>query len=168
MNPHVLAPEDQPHIVSIEAIVDCLGVTKARIGQLVASGVVVKLGRNQYDLGASIRGYTQTLEKRAGNAATNELLEAAKMAKVEIETKRQKLAYDQECGVLIDVARVRESGVRMGALLSATLRSKPSAWAPLLAGKSEDEIREILEREIGVMIKMLISEFEKSTRPRCR
>jgi hypothetical protein len=101
----------------------------------------------------------RAIDPDEGGEGKPQSLEAAKLQKVMVETKRAQLAYEKERGALVLADDVRESGVKIGALLSATLQAKPSAWAPLLAGKQEDSIMEILRNEVGVMLEHLKTEI---------
>jgi phage terminase Nu1 subunit (DNA packaging protein) len=174
-NADAKSPKRKLQVISVDthALADFLGVTTQRISQLVSEGIAVRMGKSRFDLRESGKRYIQSLKARQsgsriidpeeGGDGKPQSLEAAKLQKVMIETKRAQLAYEKDRGALVLIDEVRESGVKVGAFVSATLQSKPSEWAPLLAGKQEDDIMEILRSEVGVMLTQFKKEIAHGT-----
>lgn len=151
-----------------------LQISDVGLLKLAREGVVVQLSDKVYDIFQSGMNYirkVRSAKKSSGRQVDPAefangdpiTLEAAKLRETTARAKRQEVALLRETGELVRAAEVREAGVRLGAIVSATLQAKPSEWAPLLAGKSEDDVFEIVTREIGTMLEVLKREVTERT-----
>lgn len=147
------------------ALADFLGVTGQRVTQLVSEGIAVRTGRNRYDLRETGKRYIQSLKARQtggrilgpdeGGEGTPQSLDAAKLQKVVIETKRAQLAYEKEQGAVISKASVEEAGVAIGALLCAELGAAENDLPGQIAGMNESTIRARLRARFDLMLTQL-------------
>lgn len=150
-----------------------LQLDRKNFSEMQREGVVVRKGK-LYDILGTAQNFIQRIRhsKKASGRKVDAsdfvngdpiTLEAAKLRETTARAKRQEVALLRETGELVRAAEVREAGVRLGAIVSATLQAKPSEWAPLLAGKSEDDVFEIVTREIGTMLEVLKREVTERT-----
>jgi phage terminase Nu1 subunit (DNA packaging protein) len=92
-------------IVNAQTLSEWCGVSTRHIGQLTASGVLVKVGRG-YDLKTSITRYMARLREQAAGRSD---IAAAAVTLKRANAKLAQLRYDREAGTLIEVALVRQT-----------------------------------------------------------
>jgi phage terminase Nu1 subunit (DNA packaging protein) len=91
-------------IVSAQVLADWCGVSTRHVGQLTASGVLVKVGRG-YDLKASITRYMARLREQAAGRSD---IAAAAITLKRANAKLAQLRYDKEANKLIEVVLLRQ------------------------------------------------------------
>jgi len=140
-------------------ICDLLGITPKdttdlkKIGALTAAA-----GRGRWLLKSSVQNYTAHLRRlvdlKANDAATlNKELVAKKIIKTEAEGELAKLRVETEKGLLINAAEVRQSGLRIGSILTARLEILVVEAAASLSGLEERQLQQGLRRKTQEIIR---------------
>lgn len=131
-------------IVSASSMALVLGITTARLRQLVGESVVEKRGQNKYGLVECVRRYFNHKSKSATVSFDKEhtLLEKAKRETAELELAKKRR----------DVHSTDDIEMAVGNILvvfKRTMLSMPHKLAKQLEGKSAAKISEILTKEIN-------------------
>lgn len=137
--------------VTQKALSDAIGITPARVSQLVKEGVVI---RNTQDSGGgvylyeSVKNYwlTQKPTTSDGEDDLDLNLERAKHERTKREIAELKLAMMESR--VYDARTVELVMTEMLSNLRTQLLGLPSKMAPQLDGKKKEEIYEVMTREI--------------------
>ena len=139
---------EKPVTADSERICTICNLTAARVGQLCKDGVIVKTGRNSYDLWKSVRGYIEYLQKRRTNQhdgpASSPQYEAEKIRKTTEEADKLALANARSRGELVDVQAVK----RLGERVMVAIRSR------ILQFPLDDDMKDTLLSELMDLKKM--------------
>lgn len=93
--------------VTAAVVADWLNLSTRRVRELAASGVIVKQGRDRYDLKGSVRSYaTHVREQAAGRVGIDPATDitAVNMRVKEAAARLADLRYQKEAGTLIERA----------------------------------------------------------------
>jgi phage terminase Nu1 subunit (DNA packaging protein) len=94
--------------ISTESAAELLGVTSARVRQLVASGHIARAGHGRISLRAAVAGYVRSLKESAGdrtmNAADNRVRDArAREIEMRIARELRELVPLDEAEMALDI-----------------------------------------------------------------
>ena len=141
-----------------------IGVTSGRVSQLIQEGVVLrddKDARGGVYLVQSIRNY-DALKNGSGGVEgddTDYISEKAKHERVKRELSELRLAQNEAS--VYDACTVEMVMIEMLSNLRAQLLGLPSKLAPVMEGRSKDDIYQTLTAEIEEKLSEL-SEYEPS------
>mgnify|MGYP007059385631 CR=1 FL=1 len=122
---------------STAQVAEALDLTTSRVGQLARKGILVKLGRNRFDLVQSTQGYLRFLRDGTDDTLTP-ADERAKLLRVQRKLKELELAAKN--GSLVPVEQIGEAWSRVTAGWRQNLIGVPARIAPYLVGKNAVEI----------------------------
>ena len=141
----------EPEGVSGPELAVLLGVTEIHLGKLATAGTLVRTGRNQFDLRASVKGYIKHLQDRIHERKAPEHvkgLAAEKIRKTREEADRVARENAVAAGKLADVEEVTQSLNRTFGAMRDHIQACPTLEeddkVTLLT-----ELRGILNREVN-------------------
>ena len=128
--------------VGINALCRLFNLTPARIGQLVKTGVVVKLERGQYDLWESVQGYIRFLQER--REPHHERTSPDGMAWKERKERADALKGERMLEIVdqdyLPRATVEAESAKIAHVCNALLRAVPAELSAIVAGLSAAEV----------------------------
>jgi hypothetical protein len=150
-------PDGLPAVLSLAQLMWLVGLTKARIGQLVSEGAIIKLGRDQYAIGSVPKFVAYQRARNIGpgqwNSARSELaLERAATAKLHRLALERKLlprerVIAMSCSI-VGAARDRFLGLPTKVAHKVALESKAANCEKILY----TEVCEILQELAGLEV----------------
>ena len=139
--------------VTHQAIGDAWKISKQAVAKWV------KLGCPTDSIESATKWRDEYL-KASGKAAPATLNEA-RLEKTLLESERIRVRLQQDRGELVDIASVRESGIRIGAIFSAKLAALVNDASGALAGLGEAELRKKLHERTQQILAEIKQEIEK-------
>jgi hypothetical protein len=139
--------------VTHQAIGDAWKISKQAVAKWV------KLGCPTDSIESATKWRDEYL-KASGKAAPATLNEA-RLEKTLLESERIRVRLQQDRGELVDIASVRESGIRIGAIFSAKLAALVNDASGALAGLGEAELRKKLHERTQQILSEIRDELEK-------
>jgi hypothetical protein len=139
--------------VTHQAIGDAWKISKQAVAKWV------KLGCPTDSIESATKWRDEYL-KASGKAAPATLNEA-RLEKTLLESERIRVRLQQDRGELVDIASVRESGIRIGAIFSAKLAALVNDASGALAGLGEAELRKKLHERTQQILSEIKEEIEK-------
>jgi hypothetical protein len=139
--------------VTHQAIGDAWKISKQAVAKWV------KLGCPTDSIESATKWRDEYL-KASGKAAPATLNEA-RLEKTLLESERIRVRLQQDRGELVDIASVRESGIRIGAIFSAKLAALVNDASGALAGLGEAELRKKLHERTQQILSEIREELEK-------
>lgn len=141
-----------PVPATVAEVADWLGVSSRRVRELRAEGVLPGAPNDPYDLKACVRAYCSHVRPASGRNAAGgadgaNALDQAKIAVLEEQRERLALLNEQIRG---DAVQTGDLEAVIGAVLDGIrtrVLAHPRRATPLLVGKGEAEILEILTEE---------------------
>jgi hypothetical protein len=88
-------------------------------------------------------------------------LNDARLQKLVLESERLRIKLAQDKGELVEIAKVKESGIRIGAIFSAKLAALVNDASGALAGLGEAELRKKLHERTQGILAEIRDELEK-------
>ena len=88
-------------------------------------------------------------------------LNDARLQKLVLESERLRIKLAQDKGELVEIAKVKESGIRVGAIFSAKLAALVNDASGALAGLGESELRKKLHERTQGILAEIREELEK-------
>ena len=88
-------------------------------------------------------------------------LNDARLQKLVLESERLRIKLAQDKGELVEIAKVKESGIRIGAIFSAKLAALVNDSSGALAGLGEAELRKKLHERTQGILAEIREELEK-------
>ncbi len=88
-------------------------------------------------------------------------LNDARLQKLVLESERLRIKLAQDKGELVEIAKVKESGIRVGAIFSAKLAALVNDASGALAGLGEAELRKKLHERTQGILAEIREELEK-------
>jgi hypothetical protein len=88
-------------------------------------------------------------------------LNDARLQKLVLESERLRIKLAQDKGELVEIAKVKESGIRVGAIFSAKLAALVNDASGALAGLGEAELRKKLHERTQGILAEIRDELEK-------
>lgn len=138
---------DEPKIVSLQELADFLLLTKQRVNQLETEGVVIRTGRGEYELKASVQGYIQSLKGQAFGDAGE--LRDHKIRKLKAEADKAEAEAAEKTGDLINKNLALVAWGEAVQMMKTNMLGLPSKLAQLTrTARSDAEATEILEKGI--------------------
>lgn len=125
-------------------LAEALGLTTQRIGQLVKEEVIPKPTKQGHDPMTAIPAYLRFLKQ----SLTGKDLDAARIAKYEIETELRRLELRRREGELIAVTACANIWERVAVAIRSKLLALPTKFAPLVTGREPRECAAILQRGV--------------------
>ena len=139
--------------VTHQAIGDAWKISKQAVAKWV------KLGCPTDSIESATKWRDEYL-KASGKAAPATLNEA-RLEKTLLESERIRVRLQQDRGELVEIASVRESGIRIGAIFSAKLAALVNDASGALAGLGEAELRKKLHERTQQILAEIKQEIEK-------
>ena len=139
--------------VSHQAIGDAWKISKQAVAKWV------KLGCPTSSIEAATKWRDDYL-KASGKAAPATLNEA-RLEKTLLESERIRVRLQHDRGELVEIAAVRESGIRIGAIFSAKLAALVNDASGALAGLDEATLRKKLHERTQGILAEIKEEIEK-------
>jgi hypothetical protein len=139
--------------VTHQAIGDAWKISKQAVAKWV------KLGCPTDSIESATKWRDEYL-KASGKAAPATLNEA-RLEKTLLESERIRVRLQQDRGELVEIASVRESGIRIGAIFSAKLAALVNDASGALAGLGEAELRKKLHERTQQILSEIREELEK-------
>lgn len=141
--------------LSLREAAAILGVSHIRVKQLRVSGKLQADSNNKLSL-AQVQTYkNENYEKDDIEDNSAEILQDARARKEQYAALMLELEYKEKAGQLVSVDEVVDDATLTANRLGEFLRTIPNRVAPLIKGKSEMEITEILSNEIELAIKTI-------------
>jgi phage terminase Nu1 subunit (DNA packaging protein) len=149
----------------VNELAKLLGVTPRRVQQLVDEGVVVRLGRGQYDAIASNHNYIKywqdRAEGRAGASAQTAVQEyRAEILRMELEDKRLELA--RKYGELVDLDHMEKVLRGVVSQVGRALDNMAGLLAPQVAEQPAPECFEVIDGYVEDTKERLRKAFEEA------
>jgi hypothetical protein len=88
-------------------------------------------------------------------------LNEARLEKTLLESERIRVRLQQDRGELVEIAVVREAGIRIGAIFSAKLAALVNDASGALAGLDEASLRKKLHERTQAILAEIRNELEK-------
>lgn len=135
--------------VNTQTLAECLGVTKRMVSKLAEDGIIERIGRGKYDLGASVQAY---IEFRISGAKSKgpKSLDSIKAEHEVLKMRKTELAIRQIEGKLHRAEDVRRVWTSMAAAVKSRLLAIPVKVTPEIAGiEDRAEIQKVISREIA-------------------
>jgi hypothetical protein len=139
--------------VSHQAIGDAWKISKQAVAKWV------KLGCPTSSIEAATKWRDDYL-KASGKAAPATLNEA-RLEKTLLESERIRVRLQHDRGELVEIAAVRETGIRIGAIFSAKLAALVNDASGALAGLDEATLRKKLHERTQQILAEIKQEIEK-------
>ena len=139
--------------VSHQAIGDAWKISKQAVAKWV------KLGCPTSSIEAATKWRDDYL-KASGKAAPATLNEA-RLEKTLLESERIRVRLQHDRGELVEIAAVRETGIRIGAIFSAKLAALVNDASGALAGLDEPTLRKKLHERTQQILAEIKQELEK-------
>lgn len=140
---------------SVPELAWIFSVGERRIAELRSQGVVVATRRGRLNGTESVRNYLRHLrkesEQKAGSAERLSLVQERTL-KVRADRELAEVKLAKERGELVSAVSVRESGLKIGALLTARLGQMVADAAGALAGLSEQELHTRLSDRVNAAL----------------
>ena len=140
--------------VSHQAIGDAWKISKQAVAKWV------KLGCPTSSIEAATKWRDDYL-KASGKAAPATLNEA-RLEKTLLESERIRVRLQHDRGELVEIAAVRETGIRIGAIFSAKLAALVNDASGALAGLDEPTLRKKLHERTQQILAEIKQEIEKA------
>ena len=140
--------------VSHQAIGDAWKISKQAVAKWV------KLGCPTSSIEAATKWRDDYL-KASGTAAPATLNEA-RLEKTLLESERIRVRLQHDRGELVEIAAVRETGIRIGAIFSAKLAALVNDASGALAGLDEPTLRKKLHERTQQILAEIKQELEKA------
>ena len=140
--------------VSHQAIGDAWKISKQAVAKWV------KLGCPTSSIEAATKWRDDYL-KASGKAAPATLNEA-RLEKTLLESERIRVRLQHDRGELVEIAAVRETGIRIGAIFSAKLAALVNDASGALAGLDEPTLRKKLHERTQQILAEIKQELEKA------
>lgn len=120
-----------------------------------------QLGCPMDSLEAATKWRDDYLAANANGAQAPQSLNDARRQKLLLESERLQIKIAQDKGELVGRAEVEESGIRIGAILSAKLAAFVNDASGALAGLGEVELRKKMHERTQTILAEFIHELEK-------
>ncbi len=158
---------EQDKNVSARVLGEFLGLTVARISQMVKDGVLVRDGRGRYPFLKSVKSYIDML-KGGGAKAADYNVERTRLTKAQADEKE--LQVKQLQGDLIPAEDVLEEWQKMLSSMRSKLLSIPSKTAHLViaAEKYQEAERIIRERIYEALQEMSDDGLPANSKPKSK
>lgn len=140
--------------VSHQAIGDAWKISKQAVAKWV------KLGCPTSSIEAATKWRDEYL-KASGKEAPATLNEA-RLEKTLLESERIRVRLQHDRGELVEIAAVRETGIRIGAIFSAKLAALVNDASGALAGLDEPTLRKKLHERTQQILAEIKQEIEKA------
>ncbi len=153
--------------VTKAAAARAMGVTPQRMGDLVAEGKIGQRPDGLLDLDV-VERYFATMDPadraKGGKEAPQEdkrriQEQDARIADRVYRAKERELIYKTKAGLLVPKAEVEELARTAAKKFSAYAENFPRSVAPLVVGKTEAQIRDVLEKRLSQMIEEIRGDF---------
>lgn len=148
---------DEKTEVSATVLGLAIGVTRKRVEQLAADGVIARLGKGRFPLLAGVAGYIEWLksdQRNASKSAAASRINDARAAEIEQRTserkKRLKIEASEHALAVID---------EFGGPLKADLMSMPARWTADIALRRR--IEDDVDAAFGAAGKRALAEANK-------
>ena len=139
--------------ISHEAIGNAWGISKQAVAKWV------KMGCPTSSIEAATKWRDEYLQ--ASGKAAPATLNEARLEKTLLESERIRVRLQQDRGELVEIAVVREAGIRIGAMLSAKGDALVNDSAGALAGLDEANVTKKLSPRVQLMMAEICNELEK-------
>ena len=159
-------------------------LTSARIGQLAKDGIIFKVGRNQFDLWRSVRGYIEFLQKNKTEGASGversdvtgdaqelaELVRQVKAArtyndartlKVQIDALRAGYALEVEQERYISMAQIEDGMDGIAAVVRNSIKRLEADLPPMLEGLDAAAMKKIISEKTVIVIQTIYDEGQR-------
>jgi len=120
-----------------------------------------KLGCPMQDVESATKWRDEYLAANSNGANAPASLNDARLQKLVLESERLRIKISQDRGELVDIANVRESGIRIGAIFSAKLAALVNDASGALAGLDEATLRKKLHERTQGILAEIKEEIEK-------
>ena len=146
---------EKSDLIGTGALARMLAVSRQRISQLVAAGVLVRKGRGEFDLAVSVRSYitylrTQPMGADGTGAALDYATERARLTRLMADKLAHELAVMR--GGTISIAdAVRPFGEACTVIRQRFL-GLPTKCAPMMVGQDAKGAFGILNREVNEIL----------------
>lgn len=146
--------------VSCSTLAKLLNLTERRIRQLADQGIVIRSGRNQYAVAASVQRYTAYLSNAGrGGSREADTLSGERLRLMTGRASLVELDRDERAGRLLSAEEVEARWIGAVSIARSRVLAIPSKMAPRLAGlSSAAKIRAALETEFLAALSGLPSE----------
>jgi hypothetical protein len=139
--------------VTLQVIADAWGVSKVAVHKWV------KMGCPTTSIEAATKWRDEYLQ--ASGKAAPATLNEARLEKTLLESERIRVRLQQDRGELVEIAVVREAGIRIGAIFSAKLAALVNDASGALAGLDEATLRKKLHERTQSILAEIRTELEK-------
>jgi len=120
--------------VTAETLAKLFELTERRVQQLASDGIIPRAGRGAYPLMDSVRGYLRYLKERAEGRSAGNDLDAAKLARLELDVRLAQVELAKAEGEVIPVADHLEVLGRIVDGFRTKLVSLEGSWGPRVVG----------------------------------
>jgi len=177
----------QPKTAEAETAQLCrlFNLTSARIGQLAKDGIIVKSGRNKYDLWRSVRGYIEFLQKSkyaaSGDDQTSGITDThavelegliqqvksartyndARTLKLQIEALRSGYSLTVEQDRHCTVAEIMDAMTGVAASVRAAIMRMEADLPPMLEGMAAPVMQRAIRAKVDEVMQVIQDAGEK-------
>lgn len=132
-----------------------LGLSRQRISQLVTAGVLVKLGRGQFDVETSVRAYLKFREQSAEGPAGISDLGTQRVRLLKLKADLAAMDLGRTRGELVPIADVAAKVSGEYAVVRNRFMALPSTCAPRVAGLEAKAAFAVLHAEVVTILREL-------------
>jgi terminase small subunit / prophage DNA-packing protein len=134
----LLGDKSPRYAVSLPDLAATLGLSIRSVNQLAVAGVVVRTGRGEYDLQASVRNYIDKLKKPEGDSKERLTAAQADLAELKLQEARNEL---------VQASEVETKWASILSSLRASFMGIPARVQTQLGHLSQHDV-ELIDREI--------------------
>lgn len=146
-------------------LAELLGISRARIGQLLKEGVVTRITPGKYDKNASITAYCGMLRAsllQQGSGSSNAHLKASRVELLDMQKKNAELAYLEKTGQMLKIDDVEAILIEGAATFAGQKRSMGSRLAGKLASMTDPTaILKLLNAENDAILRNTSDKFSE-------
>lgn len=136
--------------VNTKTLAECLGLTRQSLQRLTGDGIIVRVRRGVYDLGASVRGYIEYKLTAAKDGAASQSLESVKADHELLKMRKTELSVRLMEGKLHRAEDVERVMTQCAATVKSKMLAIPIKVSPEIAGLEDPaRIQKILQREVA-------------------
>jgi phage terminase Nu1 subunit (DNA packaging protein) len=139
-------------IISTGDLAEIIGKTKQWVINLNNNGILHKVERGKYILGASVRAYIEyvTSSSQEDNGKAKQVNEKAELTRLQKE--KAQLELEKMRGELYRADEIDMMFTNMILTIKAKLQALPVRTSPMLEGESRKEIERILREEVDAIL----------------
>jgi terminase small subunit / prophage DNA-packing protein len=134
----LLGEQTETFAVSLPTLAKTLGLSVRSINQLAVAGVVVRTGRGEYDLQASVRNYIAKMKAPEGDSKERLTAAQADLAELKLQEARNEL---------VQASEVETKWASILSSLRASFMGIPARVQTQLGHLSQHDV-ELIDREI--------------------